>query len=118
MKKITHVEVLENYRLYLTFADSKRGTVDLSDLAGSGVFAFWKNYEDFRKVKIGDTGELVWADQVDLCPDSLYLKITGKKPEDLFPSLKRETGACLRSPDHHPLRLRGKSLTQGTRSRN
>ena len=43
------------------------------------------------KVKIGETGELIWSEQVDLCPDALYLRLTGKKPEDIFPSLKHTT---------------------------
>jgi hypothetical protein len=33
-------------------------------------------------------GELGWGDQIDLCPDALYLKVTGKTPEDLFPALR------------------------------
>jgi hypothetical protein len=41
-------------------------------------------------VKIGSSGELVWNDQIDLCPDALYLKVTGKKPEDIFPALRQE----------------------------
>lgn len=90
MYKITNVEVLEEYRISLTFSDGIQGTVDLSALAGSGVFALWNDYGEFRKVKIADTGELVWSDQVDLCPDSLYLQVTGKKPEDVFPNLKHE----------------------------
>jgi len=90
MHKITEVEVLENCRLELTFADGTRGTVDLSDLAGLGVFALWNDYNEFQKVEIGEAGELVWSERIDLCPDSLYLKATGKKPADVFPGLKRE----------------------------
>jgi len=90
MYKITHVEVLEEYRLSLTFSDGVQGTVDLSSLAGSGVFALWNDYSEFRNVRIGDTGELIWSDQVDLCPDALYLQVTARAPEDLFPGLKHE----------------------------
>lgn len=90
MHRITGVEVLEDYRLDLTFADGTRGVVDLADLAGRGVFALWNDYAEFRKVAIGDTGELVWSEQIDLCPDALYLKATGKKPADVFPGLRHE----------------------------
>ena len=89
MHKITNVTVLQNYRLELEYDDGRQGTVDLSHLAGKGVFSLWNDFEAFRKVKIGSTGELVWDDQIDLCPDSLYLKITNQNPEDLFPSLKQ-----------------------------
>ena len=90
MRKITRVEALENYRLRLTFDDETVGTVDLTSLVGRGVFSSWKDYSEFRKVRIGSSGELVWPDQVDLCPDALYLKVTGKTPEDVFPALKHE----------------------------
>ena len=90
MYRITHAEVLEEYRLSLTFSDGVQGIVDLSSLVGSGVFALWNDYSEFRKVRIGDTGELVWSDQVDLCPDALYLQVTGKDPNDIFPGLKHE----------------------------
>jgi len=90
MRKVTEVEVLENYRLRLTFDDGTRGVADLSGLPRRGVFALWDDYGQFSKVKIGPAGELVWADRVDLCPDALYLKVTGKTPEDLFPALKHE----------------------------
>ena len=90
MNRITRVEVLKDYRLDLSFADGTRGVVDLSDLAGRGVFALWSDYAEFRKVMIGDTGELIWSDKIDLCPDSLYLKVSGKRPEDVFPALQHE----------------------------
>jgi hypothetical protein len=90
MNRITRVEVLTDYRVDLSFADGTHGVADLSDLAGRGVFTLWNDYAAFRKVTIGDTGELIWSDQIDLCPDSLYLKVTGKKPEDVFPALRHE----------------------------
>ena len=64
--------------------------VDLSELVGEGVFSSWRDREFFEQVRIGSLGELVWGDKIDLCSDSLYLRATGKKPEDLFPSLRRE----------------------------
>jgi hypothetical protein len=90
MNKIVSVGVLDGYRLDLTFEDGIRGVVDLHDLVGSGVFELWNDYAAFQKVRIGDGGELVWSDVVDLCPDSLYLRLTGKSPSDIFPNLKRE----------------------------
>ena len=90
MHEIARVEVLDHYRVDLTFADGSRGVVDLSDLAGRGVFAAWRDYAEFCKVRVGDTGELVWPGGIDLCPDALYLKATGTKPEDAFPALMRE----------------------------
>jgi hypothetical protein len=90
MHRITRVEALDSYRLALVFEDGTTGTADLSNLAGRGVFALWNDYETFREVRIGDAGELVWKDQIDLCPDALYIRVTGKAPEDVFPALRSE----------------------------
>ena len=55
------------------------------------MFAPWKDAKVFTAVKIGRGGRaLVWPDEIDLCADALYLEITGQRPEDLFPGLKRE----------------------------
>ena len=90
MRRINKVQVLAGYCLELTFDDGVRGIADLSDLAGKGVFALWNDRAAFEQVRIGSSGELAWGDRIDLCPDSLYLRITGKTPEDLFPSLQHE----------------------------
>jgi hypothetical protein len=90
MRKVTRVDLLSDYRLTLTFDDGITGTVDLSGLAGKGVFACWSDRAVFSNVRIGPSGELVWSDTVDLCPDALYLKVTGKQPEDVFPALRHE----------------------------
>ncbi len=90
MHKIINVTVLENYKVKLEYADGRQGIANLSDLVGKGVFVLWNDYNAFQNVKIGSSGELSWSDQIDLCPDSLYLKITNQEPEDLFPALKRK----------------------------
>ena len=91
MYRITNVKVLEGYNIRLKYADGTEGTVNLSRLVGKGVFSLWNNYDEFKNVSIGSSGELLWGSEVDLCPDSLYLEITGKKPEEIFPNLKRES---------------------------
>ena len=90
MRKITEVKVLPDYCLELKFDDGVSGVVDLAKLVGKGVFVFWQDRHAFEQVQIGSVGELVWGNQVDLCPDSLYLRVTGKTPEDIFPALRRE----------------------------
>ena len=87
MHKITEATALENYRLDLVFDDSTRGIADLSHLVGKGVFSAWNDYCVFEKVTVGKFGESVWPGEIDLCPDSLYLQITGKRAEAIFPGL-------------------------------
>ena len=91
MYKIVAVKVLSNYNIWIKYSDDTEGTIDLSYLVGKGVFSIWKNYKEFKKVSIGSSGELIWENNIDLCPDALYMKITGKKPDELFPKLKRES---------------------------
>jgi hypothetical protein len=88
MKKVSKVKTLPGYRLDLEFDDGVQGVVDVSDDVGKGVFALWRDPAVFDQVAIGSSGELVWGDRIDLCPDALYLKVTGKKPEDIFPALR------------------------------
>jgi hypothetical protein len=88
MPRPVQVKPLESYRLWVKFSDGVEGIVDLSHLAGQGVFALWNDYREFQKVHIGSSGEIAWSEDIDICPDAIYLKITGKKPEDLFPKLR------------------------------
>ncbi len=90
MHTITRVEALEDYRISASFADGTSGVIDLSSLVGRGVFAAWEDYAEFRKISVGEMGELIWPSGLDLCPDALYLKLTGKKPEEEFPVLQHE----------------------------
>ncbi len=89
--KILEARPLDGYKIWLKFEDDTAGEVDLSHLAGKGVFTLWNNYEDFQKFSIGNGRSLAWSDEIDIDADSLYLKLTGKKPEELFPALKEES---------------------------
>ena len=84
------VEARPGYHLYLEFADGTKGEVDLSRIAGKGVFEVWNDYSFFEDVHIGDHREIKWKDEIELCADSLYLELTHKSSEDLFPQLQRE----------------------------
>lgn len=81
------VKPLPGYRLHVRYSDGVAGEVDLSDLVGRGVFAAWNDPRVFEQVAIGSGGEITWSDQIDLCPDAIYLEITGKRPEEVFQRL-------------------------------
>lgn len=61
-----------------------KSEVDLSHLAGKGVFVAWEKEGVFAKVQLGPHGAVEWPGDVDLCPDALYLRLTGKQPEEVF----------------------------------
>lgn len=86
-----HARPLDGYRLWLKYADGVEGEVDLSDLAGRGVFQAWSNREVFQAVQVDESGALTWPGEIDLCPDALYLRPTGQAAEDIFPALKHNT---------------------------
>ncbi|HPM79875.1 MAG TPA: DUF2442 domain-containing protein [Candidatus Anammoximicrobium sp.] len=89
MLELIRAEALPGYRLRVRYADGVTGDVDLSHLVGKGVFQLWNDPNAFARVSIGSAGELRWSDEVDLCADALYMEITGKEPDEVFPSLRR-----------------------------
>lgn len=78
------------YRLELEFDDGVCGIVDLSDYAGLGVFEAWLKPGFFKQVAITKLGALAWPGDLDLCPDALYLRLTGKPVEAVFPSFRHQ----------------------------
>ncbi len=91
MIRIIEVRVLDSFRLHVKFSDGAEGEVDLSALAGQGVFASWSDPTFFERVQIGSSGRsLDWGEQIDLSADSLYMNLTGKTVQELFPKLATE----------------------------
>jgi len=88
MSKIVEVRPLDGYRIWLRFSDGVQGEVDLSDLVGRGVFAAWTDPNVFTAVRVEEGGGIEWPGEIDMCPDALYLRLTGKTVEEIFPSLK------------------------------
>jgi hypothetical protein len=93
MPNLLSVKPIGDYQLELVYDDGVSGRADLSDLAGKGVFSAWQDKQLFSQVKIGEFGELTWGNNLELCPDSLYLQITGKAPEEVFPALRASSHA-------------------------
>jgi hypothetical protein len=91
MFQLIDVRPLPAHKLFLRYDDGVEGEVDLSDLVGRGVFARLDEPGEFEKVTIGPSGEIQWNGEIDLCPDAMYLRITGKSPADVFSAL-RERG--------------------------
>ncbi|MCI0331926.1 MAG: DUF2442 domain-containing protein [Planctomycetes bacterium] len=86
--EISEAKALPGYRLELRFDNGESGMVDLSEFVGRSVFAAWEKPGEFEQVTVTADGAVEWPGEIDLCPDALYLRMTGKKPEDLFPSLR------------------------------
>jgi hypothetical protein len=94
MPRPVEVKALAHYRLWLRYDDGTEGIVDLSDLAGRGVFKAWKDAAFFESVRIGSHGAIEWGPDLDACPDAMYMRLTGRTPEEVFPALRSvHTGA-------------------------
>ncbi len=88
MVKLIAVTARADYKLYLEYEDGVKGEADLSHLVGKGVFGVWNDPAVFEAVTVGKHGEIRWTKDLELCADAIYLQITGKSVEDLFPNLK------------------------------
>jgi hypothetical protein len=86
--KAVEVEALPDLRIRVRFEDAVEGVADLSRFAGKGVFRIWDEEGGFERVRIGSSGEIEWSEEVAICPDALYLEITGKSIEEVFPNSK------------------------------
>ncbi len=75
MFKPVQVKAGPNYKLWLKYSDGVEGEVDLSHLAGKGVFSLWNDYAAFEKVYIGNSGQIAWTDEIDICPDTVYMSL-------------------------------------------
>ncbi|MDE0067794.1 MAG: DUF2442 domain-containing protein [Acidimicrobiaceae bacterium] len=76
------------YRIWLSYADGIEGEVDLSHLAGKGVFTAWTDPSFFAQARIGPGGAICWGDSIDMCPDALYLRLTGMSVQEYMPKLR------------------------------
>lgn len=88
LPKPVEVKALTHYRLWLRYDDGTEGIVDLSDLAGRGVFKAWNDAAFFESVRIGSHGAIEWGPDLDACPDAMYMRLTGRTPEEVFPALR------------------------------
>lgn len=76
---VTSAEYAGEYRIRLGFRDGSSGVADLSAYAGQdNVFRSFRDPEYFRAFRL-EYGTLVWGSgDVDLAPETLYEKATGK----------------------------------------
>jgi hypothetical protein len=74
---------------WLRYDDGAEGELDLSHLAGRGVFQSWADRALFEGVHVDPSGAIAWPGGLDLCPDALYLRLTGKTAAEVLPHWKR-----------------------------
>jgi hypothetical protein len=72
--RVTKVEALPGFRLWVAFADGLTGIVDMSAMVHSpnaGVFAPLADASLFAKVTL-ECGAVAWPGDLDLAPDAMH----------------------------------------------
>ncbi len=88
--KATSVKALEKYKLFIQFNDETEGVIDLSDIAGKGVFKTWDNDENFNKVFIDEESKAIsWPNEIDIDTYNAYFTIHKITPADYFNKEKK-----------------------------
>ena len=77
MIRPTAVEPRTGYRIWIRYSDGAEGEVDLSHLADRGVFKAWNDRACFEAVYITEHDSIAWTEDLELCADALYMKVTG-----------------------------------------
>ena len=84
------IEARSGYRIWIQYNDGTSGEVDLSHLAGKGVFAAWNDRRFFESVRLAEGGGIAWGKDLELCPDDIYMRLTGKSVEELMPGAREQ----------------------------
>ena len=76
MVRIKTVTPNDDYTLFLTFTNGKKGVFDVKPYLKSGsMFTPLNDLSLFKSVKVGRiSGTIEWANEADLCPDCVYLE--------------------------------------------
>ncbi|MCL1820105.1 MAG: DUF2442 domain-containing protein [Oscillospiraceae bacterium] len=69
--RVLEVFPTDDYKLFLTFNNGENRIFDVKPLLSMRVFESLKNKDFFKLVKTG-YGTVVWPNDIDYCPDTLY----------------------------------------------
>lgn len=81
LASVTHVEVLGDHKLRLTFDDGVVGDVAFEDREWRGVFAPLCDPARFAEVGI-EMGTLCWPDGLDMAPEPLHAEARANRVAD------------------------------------
>ena len=70
--EVVNVKPEINYTLHIWFTNGEEGILDMKPYLDKGIFKDLKREEMFNTVK-PFIGTIQWANEADLCPDTVYL---------------------------------------------
>lgn len=94
MVRSTDVTAVEDYRIWIRFSDDSAGEVDLGRLAGRGVFSAWNDPRCFKDVHLGSSGAIACGEDIELCPDALYMELTGRTLDEVISGTADLEASC------------------------
>jgi len=78
IRKVVEVRPLGGYRLFIRFDDGVQGDVDVASFVHfDGVFEPLRDPARFAEAFV-DFGTVCWPNDVDLAPEVLYAKVSGR----------------------------------------
>ena len=79
--RVSAVSPMSNYELLLTFDNGEKRIFDVKPLLSMKVFKPLQNNTFFKSVKVA-YGSVLWPNDIDYCPDTLYSESTPVKSGD------------------------------------
>lgn len=73
--RVTNVKPENDYTLLLTFTNGEVRRFDVKPYLEKGIFRTLKKVSEFNSVQ-PFLGSIQWANEADICPDTLYLDST------------------------------------------
>ncbi|MDR1746659.1 MAG: DUF2442 domain-containing protein [Tannerella sp.] len=70
--RVANVKPEQNYTLHLWFKNGEEGVLDMKPYLDRGIFRDLRDEAMFNTVR-PFLGTIQWANEADLCPDTVYL---------------------------------------------
>jgi len=101
--RVRDVVPKDDYKLEITFSNGEVGIFDCAHLINFGVFSEFKDVAYFRRAR-AEHGTVVWPNEQDICPDTLYVDSTKVPSPRAEPAHAREAAAAswMKSKSHAP----------------
>lgn len=71
MESIIDVRPLENYNIWVRFADNFNATINIRPYITTGISIKLLDVDYFKRVKIDEFGGIAWENGFDFCPNFL-----------------------------------------------
>ena len=82
--RVNHLIILDDFRLSLSFANGEQRIFDVTPYLGYPAFSRLGNKGFFTLARV-EHGTVAWPNDIDFCPDTLYLESVREEDEKYLP---------------------------------